>query len=72
MTLDSWLEKEKMSAAEFARKCKLHRSTICLWQSGVRMPSPYNAIKISELTGGQVTYLDFLEGLRNGGKARSK
>lgn len=72
MTLDDYLEKEKMSPSDFARRIGLHRSTICLWRMGVRLPSRDNAIAISDITNGQVTYLDFLEGYRNGGKSRSK
>jgi len=71
MTLKEYLKEEDVRPSEFARRIGLHRSTISLWMSGVRMPTPHNAVKIQDLTEGKVTYLDFLEGFRNKGEPRN-
>jgi DNA-binding transcriptional regulator YdaS (Cro superfamily) len=59
MKLAAWLNDRSMSAAEFADKVGVHRSTVGRWIDGEVKPSWDQLPKIQELTAGQVTPNDF-------------
>lgn len=55
MLLKSWIFKEDMSKAEFARKLGLDRSTLTQYFNGYRRFSSNVCEKIEEITNGEVT-----------------
>lgn len=78
MRLADWLAERRMSAAEFAAKLDVHRSTVCRWietpQPGepVYRPSWEQLAKIREATDGEVTANDFVDAARTDSPAPSQ
>ena len=58
MTLDEFLTKNGMSAAEFGRKVDLTRQTIMLYRRGERFPRGEHVHRIVSATNGAVTAND--------------
>ncbi len=56
MTLDQWLEKKGLSAAEFAREMHVDRTTITRLVNFERWPRLDLAKRISEATNGKVSW----------------
>ncbi|HRD79055.1 MAG TPA: helix-turn-helix transcriptional regulator [Hyphomicrobiaceae bacterium] len=67
MRLTDYLAQEKLSAAEFAARIGVHRSTVSRWiepviSGGVPFrPSWEQIAKIRDVTGGAVTANDFVD-----------
>ena len=62
MNLKSYLDREKLSVAEFARTAGFRsRQVVHSYLSGERFPTPENLKRIREATGGAVTADDFVD-----------
>ncbi len=59
MKLASWLDINRLSDAEFARRVGVPRQTIGRYKLGERFPKPNLLNKIYKATEGQVTANDF-------------
>jgi len=60
MDLLSYLSKNNISVAMFARQIGVHRTSIYRFTNGIQMPLPKTIQKITDVTNGQVTANDFL------------
>jgi DNA-binding transcriptional regulator YdaS (Cro superfamily) len=58
MHLQEWLRTDERSREELAKIVGVHYATFSRWVSGRGVPSKRHAIKIRELTNGQVTLWD--------------
>ena len=59
MKLSAYLEREKLSGADFAKKLGLHSETVRLWLKGISRPSNPQYDAIERETGGEVRPDDF-------------
>lgn len=77
MKLGDYLNGKNLSAAEFAAKIGVHRSTVSRWLEPVGnagevfRPSWEQIVKIQDETGGAVTANDFVEPVVSEGKANA-
>lgn len=59
MRLNIWLEKKKVSRANFAKMLNMTERGVSMWINGERIPTRENMLEIIEATGGQVKPNDF-------------
>lgn len=59
MKLSAYLEREKLSGADFAKKLGLHSETVRLWLKGISRPSNPQYDAIERATDGEVRPDDF-------------
>jgi len=59
MTLNEYLKANKISQAQFARRCGITRSAVCHFIAGRRYPSPEIMRRILLATNGEVKPNDF-------------
>lgn len=60
MKLETYLEAHSLKAAAFAREIGVEPSTVTRWLRHERTPSLDQAVKVEEVTGGEVTCADLL------------
>ncbi len=65
MKLREWQLKEGLTSTQLAELCNVSRATIHAWRNGV-IPTGVNMARITTLTGGKVTVLDFVNSSRAG------
>lgn len=61
MKLDQYLEREGITAAEFARRIERGRSAVTRWANGKRIPDPESMRRIAEATNHKVEPNDFYQ-----------
>lgn len=59
MKLQTFLKRESMTAAEFAKKIGLSVHAVLKYKSGTRLPRRKNMMKIIEVTDGKVRLSDW-------------
>ena len=62
MKLKTYLESNKISQYRFSKLMNTSTANISRWATGMHIPSLIYIKKIKEITGGQVTIVDFYEG----------
>jgi len=71
MNLKEWQHQNNITDTELARRVGVHQSTVCHYHAGRRRPSPEVALKIEEVTGGEVTMKEaFFPALSEQGEQR--
>lgn len=58
MTLSEWMEREKLTDEEMAKRIRVTRSAVTHYRAGRRMPSPYTMSDIETVTKGEVRWED--------------
>jgi transcriptional regulator with XRE-family HTH domain len=61
MDLRTYLEKQKLSPAQFAEKIGVHRTSVIRFRDRTRKPDLDTIQKIHEVTKGRVTAKDFFQ-----------
>lgn len=62
MTLKEYVKSNNFSQYRFAKMMNISPANVSRWVSGKNIPSLNYIKKIKEITGGQVTIVDFYEG----------
>jgi transcriptional regulator with XRE-family HTH domain len=60
VTLDQWLHAEKMTQSDFADRMGVAQSSVARWVAGEKVPRPERIALIETLTGGKVTFRDWM------------
>jgi len=60
MNLKSWQRKNKITNTQLARLVGIDQSSICHYHAGRRRPSPEVALRIEEVTEGEVSLREIL------------
>jgi|TARA_Y100000310_G_scaffold28395_1_gene27030 transcriptional regulator with XRE-family HTH domain len=62
MKLKAWLQKKKISPANFAARIDASEGAVLKWIAGTRFPRPESLIRVFLATGGKVSANDFVVG----------
>jgi transcriptional regulator with XRE-family HTH domain len=61
MTLREWRQKQGLTQEALAGKLETDRALVTKWELGTHAPTMRSALKILELTGGEVTLEDLVK-----------